>query len=690
MKIKGILAIVILFVCGYAFGTFGPAPVGAGARPVLKPVSAASVPLYFIANGGQMDARALYCARTPAYTLWLTRDGLVFDRVESGENGARVRAVSRLVFRGVNGEAAVAAADQADYRVSYFYGRDETDWRTDIPTSRAVVYRDIYKGVDLKVYGTASAVEYDWVIAPGARPGQIRFGYEGARSSALDPEGNLVVETPAGRVVHRKPIAFQVVEGRRVDVAAAFGRAEGGDYGFELGPYDSALELVIDPLVLAYSTYLGGHDADYGLRVAVDPTGAAYVAGSTYSIDFPPASQSMPRKDIFVTKIAPDGASLVYSAFFPAGSYAEGLGLDVDARGFVYLAAFTSSNRFPLKNPFQSKYGGDYDGFVLKLAKSGKSLVYSSYIGGSSDDFCHAVRADASGAAFIGGVTESSAFPTTAGAFQRSFKGASDAFVAKVAPEGGRLVYSTLLGSRGRDSCTGLAVDAAGAITAVGMTTGAGFPLKSAFQKAFGGGERDAFVSRVSPSGAGLLFSSYLGGKSFDQALGIAMDADGAIYVVGETMGGFPVKGGFQKTQRGSYDAFVSKIAPGGKALAYSSYLGGSRYDYGYDIVVDAEGAAYIAGGTRSRNFPVKAPFQAAIKGTGDGFLTIVDPSGDSLLFSTFIGGMYQDGVYGIALDANGDIYLTGDTGSPDFPLSKPYQAAFHGKDDAFLLKLRK
>lgn len=683
MKIK-VIVFCLSFACILLFS--GQTAAGPAPAPDVNGVGS-SVPLAFIANAGQTDAKALYYARTQGSTLWLTREGLVLDRVEIDQKGRTNRSVSRLIFKDTCQDFQVMASDPSDYKVSYFLGSDESEWKTGIPTSRAVVYKNLYDGIDLKVYGTDRRIEYDWILAPGARPERIRFSCTGAKKARLDDEGNLSVETPGAQILHRRPRAFQVIGGRRVDVEAAFRERTDGSCGFAVGAYDSRYELAIDPLILAYGTYLGGHKVDSASRLAVDRTGAIYVAGYTFSGDFPPESGSRPRQDIFVTKLSSDGQSLVYTAFFPAGGdLSINARLFVDFKGFVYLAGSTSSGGFPVKNAFQSKFGGGKDGFVLKLSRDGQSLVFSSYIGGGRDDVCSGLFADASGAAYIGGYTFSRDFPTKR-AYQPAFGGALEAFVAKVAPAGSSLVYSTFLGGTKNDQASALTVDADGAAILVGITGSRDFPRKSAFQKSYGGGYFDGFVTKLSPAGNGLVSSTFLGGEKDDVILGVAADGSGAIYVAGYTNGMFPVKNAFQKTRKGGTDAFVTKFEPKGKAIVYSSYLGGSANDYGYEIAVDGDGAAYIVGYMESLDFPVKIPYQASLRGGQDAFLTIVDPSGLKLGYSTYLGGRYRETCFGIALGADGGIYLGGITNSPDFPVLGAYQDALAGDFDAFVLK---
>jgi len=649
--------------------------IPASAAPKLS-VEFGGSPLVFVPNAGQADSKALFYARSEGGTVWLTRDGLVFGR----------SAASRLIFRNANPGVKLKAEDESGYCVSYFYGRDESEWRTGIPTARAVRYENIYDGIDLRVYGTGRRVEYDWIVKPGARPDQIRLAYEGVLRTGLDREGNLAAETPEARILHRKPTAYQVVGNRRRSVEAGFRATDKGEYGFAVGAYDASRELVLDPLVLVASTYLGGSDEDIAFATALDPTGAVYVAGYTQSADFPPTVQTLPRQDVFVTKFAPGGRSLVYSAFFSYGRFAEmcGMFMAVDSKGSAYLTGKTESRHFPVKNAFQTTLKGGWDAFILKLAPSGKSLAYSSYLGGTGVECGFGLAVDGSGAAYVGGWTGSRDFPIKNG-YQKTINARWDGFVTKVAADGKSLAYSTYLGSTIQAICTGLAIDGAGAAYVTGLTYSHTFPVKKAFQKTFGGGTADAFVSKLAPAGDSLVYSSYLGGSGYDTGWSIAVDGTGAAYIAGATNGSFPVKNAFQKTRKGGNDGFVAKVAPDGKSLVYASYLGGRGSDQARGIAVDASGAAYVAGQAGSFDFPIKNPYQGTLKGSSDGFLTVVAPNGQSLSLSTLLGGVYRDSCYGIALDGQGSIYLTGATNSPDFPVVDPYQKNLKRDYDVFL-----
>lgn len=464
-------------------------------------------------------------------------------------------------------------------------------------------------------------------------------------------------------------------------------RARDGVFGFEVGSYDRRSALVIDPLVLAYSTYLGGRGEDWPFSIAVDGAGSAYVTGLTWSMDFPPVKVTKPRQDVFITKLAPDGKSLIYSAFFPSLRIQSSLPkLIVDRTGAVYLAGSTASHQFPVKNAFQDKFmGGWADTFFLKLSPSGKSLVFSSYLGGTGDDYGIGIAVDAEGFVYVGGETTSRNFPVK-NAFQSSLAGSMDVFLAKFSPSGKDMIFATYVGSSHYDEFGGLAVDALGNVFFVGSAGGAGFPLKKSFQKRYGG-EMDAFISKLDSSGKSLVYSSFLGGPGYDGAGAVAADDAGAAYVAGWTYGGIPVKNAFQKVIKGSQEGFVTKVAPDGRSVEYSTYLGGARADGVIDLAVDLKGVVYVAGFTESHDFPLKDPYQNSLKGSRDVFLSVLSPSGKSLVYSTYLGGSYWENFGGVALDPQGYVLVIGLTNSLDFPVLKAYQKALAGDYDGFVLK---
>jgi hypothetical protein len=426
--------------------------------------------------------------------------------------------------------------------------------------------------------------------------------------------------------------------------------------GFAVGSYDLSRPLVIDP-VLSYSTYLGGSARGQGYGIAVDPAGNAYVTGYTYSHNFPTANAFQPHNggngsNAFVTKFSADGTSLVYSSYLGGASGDFGYGIAVDADGNAYLTGQTRSTDFPTANAFQPAKGGPAyttNAFVTKVSVDGSGLVYSSYLGGNGDgypsyngDYGLGIAMDGDGSVYITGYAASTDFPTV-NAFQPTKRGVStNAFVTKFSADGSSLVYSTYLGGSGYydeehgidygDVGMGIAVDAAGNAYLTGQTYSFDFPIAHAFQPTKGGNPiyaiSNAFVTKLSPDGSSLVYSSYLGGGGYstnyfgygDDGDAIAVDGAGNAYVTGFAYStDFPTANAFQPTKGGSLtnpNAFVTKVSPDGDGLVYSSYLGGSGKDvygygdHGYGIALDGAGNAYLTGSTTSTDFPTVNAFQ--------------------------------------------------------------------------------
>jgi hypothetical protein len=320
------------------------------------------------------------------------------------------------------------------------------------------------------------------------------------------------------------------------------------------------------------------------------------------------------------------------------------------------------------------------------------TLVYSTYLGGSSDDEGFGIAVDSPGSAYVTGLTNSINFPT-ANPIQATNAGRTDAFVTKVNAAGNALVYSTYLGGSTSDEAFGIAVDSLGSAYVTGQTNSTNFPTANPIQAANAGGVTDGFVTKINAAGSALAYSTYLGGSNTDQGSGIAVDSLGSAYVTGLTNStNFPTANPIQAANAGGLDAFVTKVNAAGSALAYSTYLGGSSHDEGFGIAVDSLGSAYVTGFTQSTNFPTANPIQAANAGSDDAFVTKVNAVGSALVYSTYLGGSSNDeGFGGIAVDGLGNAYVTGRTGSTDFPTTPgTFQTtnASGGCCDAFVTKL--
>jgi hypothetical protein len=676
------------------------------------------LPLSFESNQGQSDAQVKFLSRGSGYTLFLTSSEAVLLLQPGGPSGGGVKqqargridepvpsqnlnreddartqsAVLRIRLVGANPAPELRGFDELPGKANYFIGNDPKKWRTDVPTYAKVKYHAVYRGVDLVYYGNQRQLEHDFIVAPGADPGLISLRIEGAKKLSLDSRGDLVLKTPNGEIRLQKPVIYQDVDGVRHEIAGGY-RLEGkNQVGFAVATYDVTKALVVDP-TLVYSTYLGGNGPDTGYGIAVDSAGNAYVTGSTDSTNFPtnnPFQGHAGNYDAFVTKLSPTGDALVYSTYLGGGS---GNGIDiakaiaVDSAGNAYVTGYTGSENFPTKNPFQGANHGSYDAFVTKLSPDGSALVYSTYLGGGGRDIANGIVVDSAGNAYVTGQTYSTNFPTQ-NPFQGVFGGYVDAFVTKLSPDGSTLVYSTYLGGSGFDTGYGIALDSAGHAYVTGATGSINFPTKNPFQGVFAGSYYDAFVTKLSPTGSALVYSTYLGGNGDDYGYGIAVDSARNTYVTGSTTSGnFPTKNPFQGAGAGNVDAFVTKLSATGNALVYSTYLGGGFPDYAYGIALDSSRNAYVTGYTKSTNFPTNHPFQP--NHAFDAFVAKLSPTGSTLVYSSYLGGSSSSEIgYGIAVDSARNAYVTGYTHSTNFPTKNPFQGANAGGYDAFVTKI--
>jgi hypothetical protein len=697
--------------------------------------SSDALPLRFEVNAGQTDARVKFLTRSNGYVLFLTADEAVMTlgqpgtRRKKGEephvsNGKaerqpkQSRAVVRMRLAGANPTPRIEALDELPGKTNYFMGDDPAGWRTGIKSYARVRYAQVYRGVDLVYYGKGQQLEYDFHVAPGADPGLIRLSFKGPESIEVNADGDLVLHAAYGDLLQRKPYVYQEGAGGRLEIPCSYTLPAGENrVGFQLGVYDASLPLIIDP-VLAYSSYLGGSGYDNGDAIAVDAGGNAYVAGTTATTDFPVTAGAFQTinsgSDGFVTKINPAGNGLVYSTFIKS---AEITAIALDANGNAYVSGDVGTLGFPVTpGAFQTEQLG-FDTFIAKLNPAGSALVYSSRFGGNFDDFGRGLAVDSQGNAYVTGWTTCRAslctFPVV-NAFQTNYGGGNnDAFVSKMNPAGTALVYSTFLGG-GRvlnttdDWGEGIAVDSQGSAYVTGYTYAQDFPVTPGAYDTSNNDSLDAFVTKFSPDGASLVYSTFLGGYNREQGQGIAVDAGGNAYVTGLTESqdnpftrfneSFPTTpGAFQKG--GSFDAFITKLNPAGTALVYSTCLGGaadirhSGVDRAWGIAIDGAGNAYVTGDTNSATFPVVNGVQpTGGLGLSDAFVTKLNTTGTALAYSTYLGGNLTDEGRAIAVDASGNAYATGNTSSFNFPTSNAFQGSNGGglqnHDDAFVVKI--
>ena len=667
------------------------------------------LPLSFEANRGQTDAHVQFISRGSGYTLYLTATEAVLtlqrplgfgeppvgpgsplvsskrkglgetqnakrkERENAAHNTLRIKLVGANVATIVEGLQALPG------KTNYFIGNDPAKWRTDIPAYAKIRYKAIYPGTDLVYYGNQRQLEYDFVLAPGADPRIIRLAIAGSEKLEAGTDGGLVLRTTGGEVRLHKPIVYQQVNGTRKEATGRYVLRGKREIGFEVAAYDASRPLIIDP-VLSYSTYLGGSAGDFGNAIAVDASGNAYITGFTTSANFPTKNAFQAAlsgaNDAFVAKLDPTGSALVYSTFLGGTMDDFGNGIAVDASGNAYVTGSTRSLNFPTKSSVQTAMAGGSDVFVTKLDPTGSALVYSRYLGGSTDESANGIALDASGNAYITGFTTSANFPTK-NPLQAALGGANDAFVAKLDPTGSALVYSTFLGGAMDDFGNGIAVDSSVNAYVTGSTRSTNFPTASPFQancKSCANGQGNAFVAKLSAAGSTLTYSTYLGGSGNgtdgDFGNGIAVDASNNAYVTGFTSSqDFPLASSIQASllpQTCTFDyygytytipcsntAFVTRLNPSGSALLYSTYLGasGGNLEYGSGIAVDGAGNAYVTGRATSNFLLTPGAIQLVSGGGDDTFVAKISPNdvpGFSL--SSFSLSFQDEGIGGTTL----------------------------------------
>ncbi|HEY3840910.1 MAG TPA: SBBP repeat-containing protein, partial [Bryobacteraceae bacterium] len=470
----------------------------------------------------------------------------------------------------------------------------------------AIRAEQVRPGIDVVYHGNGTDLEYDFLVHPRGSTANLRVLYDGAKHVAVSEAGEVILSTGTSEVHQKKPQAWQVVAGRRENVECHYVLSGRNEVRLVVGSYRRSSELIIDP-ILSYSTFLGGSKPDLADAVAVDFNGNAYVTGWTQSSDFPVTSGKLRgTRDVFVTELNSSGTALIYSTYIGGSTDQLPFGIALDGGGNAFITGETTSNNFPFT---RGHYSAGQDAFVVELGPSG-AITYATALGGSNDDAGAGIAVDSSGAAYVAGSTSSKDFPVTSHAFMTKLLGQGNAFVAKLTPSGA-ISYATFLGGKHFDGAGPIAVDSFGNAYVGGSTNSLDFPVTAGAFSTTNHGENDAFVTELNPDGTELKFSTLLGGSYSDGIGGIAVDSTGC-YVTGFTFSGdFPTTPGafatVKPSQPASYSSgFVTKLDPSGASLLYSTFLGGNNDDTANAIAIDS-GSAYVAGEAWSANFPTTA-----------------------------------------------------------------------------------
>ena len=697
---------------------------------ILKKTYRMQVP--FIENKGQIESKDVsFYAKTFGGTLFVEKNGtLTYNLPFEGKGGVGIKEIF------TDKKIAVKGLDLSPTRVNYFKGKDKNKWRSNIPSYESVSLGEIYEGIELKLRAHGNNVEKLFAVLPGENPEKIKIELQGAKGLEVNAEGELEVITELGSVKFTKPIAYQEINGKRVEINVIYKLINSKSqisnrkflnspipeslnskypessiqhpvscvlrpspllYGFKVGEYNKNYPLIIDPLLA--STFIGGSSSERGYSIVLDEAGNVYVTGWTQSSDFPTTPGAYDEDyndgfDIFVSKLDSDLTSLLASTFIGGGDDEGSLAdynicIALDGGGNVYVTGTTQSADYPTTPGAYdtSCNGGGYvsclDAFISKLDDSLTTLLASTFIGGSLNDIAASIRIDGNGYVYVAGYTLSADYPTTTGAYDESLNGtASDAFISKLDSNLTSLLASTFIGGSSSEACGAAILDGSGNVYVTGMTQAYNYPITpGAYDNSHNGGA-DVYISKLDSDLTSLLASTFIGGgdgwyvAGDEYGTSIALDVIGNVYVTGWTDSlDYPTtSGAYDESFNGYTDVFVSKLDTTLSSLMASTFIGGENYyDHGYYIALDESGNVYVTGSSFSPDYPTTA---GAYNESGTGvFISKLDNTLSFLLASTYIGA---DGVYAasfgraIALDTSGNVCVAGYTNSSNYYPTTP------------------
>ena len=716
-RIAILVSITVLIIAGSCLATNEVNPQICDARPLV-----------FSENLGQWNDVVKFGATAKDLSIWLTDQGLYFDLKEkqfkddmsdtdvfSQDEITRIAKRKLVHFSFIGSSNKLYNGIEKKQTVfNYYRGHNPSQWKKDVPGYGGVFCHDIYPNIDLKCYGHAKAIEYDFVVNPGGDPESIIIECAGADFLKIEDNGDLTIATDLGNLTNIKPIAYQNIDGTKVPVDVQFEMISDKQYGFNIiSPYSTDFPLIIDP-ICAFSTYLDGNtSAETSVDgIATDKFGNIYVTGSTGSTDFPTEnpfqSTLQGGKDVIVTKFSPDGSSIIFSTFLGGTGDDKGMDITIDVDDRVYITGNTRSSDFPITDFVadslfnnQDLSGGAQDAFVAKFLTDG-SLVFSTYIGGSGTmaEWGSAIAVPeyvSDPQIYVVGRTRAYDFPLQNAAYSSLVGSLPDGFLTILSPTGQSFVYSTYLtGSSGFTEAMDLALDHSGNILVTGRTTSTDLPAPGGYLTYHQGGTYDAFLLEFDNAG-NQIYGTYLGGSGDDEGRAV-FDYYGDIYIAGNTMStglATPIPGAWDIVLNDGVildksDAFLLIMEDDGYPPTYFTYLGGSDNDYCYGMELSKHyGWILLTGYTHSTDFPTSVDaFDNTMYG-GEGFVTQMTNDGRSIDYSTFLGGSTAgiESCYCITSDIENNVIVGGYTSSSDFPVHNARDASYDGAGDGFIAK---
>ncbi|MHA2425762.1 MAG: DUF7948 domain-containing protein [Candidatus Thorarchaeota archaeon] len=635
----------------------------------------------FIENKGQFSEEVIFLSPTDFGHIALCNGYFLINvQGESGsdpdQNDGVLGQVVKVDFVDSSGHEP-EGDDDLGYVSNYFYGNDRSLWKTGVRNFRGASYRDLWPGIDLTFVNKEGELKYEFYMAPGADPDDIVMSVEGANEVHVE-DNYLKFDVLQDIQLIDGPLRTHYSDRDKEVIPSSFRENSDETVGIELGSYDPSREITIDPVI--FSTYLGGSGSDSAAYTAIDNDSHVYVAGTTLSADFPTTSGAYSTtgagsQDVVISKINRTGSNLIFSTYVGGFGYELVRDIKIDDNGDIHFTGGTTSSNFPMTSgTYDNTLNGTYDGFYVKLNRTGSSLEYSTYFGGNSYEYGHALDLGEDGYPVIVCYTYSSDFPTTTNAYQTSMGGSVDFGVLKINLSGSNLDFSTYIGGISIEYPYDLIIDSDDSIVICGQTYSTDFPITSdAYQTTKSTGY-ESVVLRLSSNGEELYNSTFIGGLSTDLARSVNIDNKGNIIITGSSSSSnYPVTtGSYSTTKSGSEDIIISKFDKHLKNLINSTFIGGSSTQTGRRILIDEKGRIIVGGDTSSSDFPVVNGSYYTNNIGGDDFILFrMDENLTSMDYSTYFGGSLSDIMNGMAINSYGNIVLTGVTQSSDFPTTE-------------------
>lgn len=629
--------------------------------------------LAFVENRNQWASPVKYKADLPGGSVFLTGNGFTYsyyslqdiarihemghEHPESNQSNEIVNCHAyRVHFVGANADPRMETGDKKGYHHNYFIGNDPSKWAGNVSVFGKVVYHDIYEGVDAAVYSKGTSMKYDFIVAPGAKTSDIVLRFEGVTPQLLS-NGNMRIRTSVNEVEEGAPYAYQVIDGVTKEVPCKYAlEKKTGSVHFEFPDgYDKTATLIIDP-TLVFATYSGGTGSTFGFSATYDEDGNLYAGGQCFGAGWPTTAGAYQLtfsggQDAGINKYNALGTDLVYSTYYGGSGLDLPNNMVVNEAGELVVCGSTTSADLPTTpGCYDNSLAGGTDIYVVHFNAAGSALVGATYIGGSAADASNSftlsnnygdanrgeVYTDAAGNIYVASSTSSTNFPVTANAVQSTLGGAQDGCIVKLNPTCTSLLYSTYLGGSADDACFALVLNSAGNVVTIGGTLSSNFPTVTGALHTTAQGGADGFASVINLT-IGLVNSTYLGTTAYDHAFKVQIDGSDNVYVMGQTLGTYPVSTGVYSLT--DHDIFIDKLSPTLSTSLLSTRLGNTQTGIKFvptAFLLDECGNTYLCGFNPNPTLPVSPN---AFATAGGFWLAVLEPDFDGLLYGTFIGG---------------------------------------------------